>query len=72
MVIKANETSQFFSFFKEKLTKLFDQIRKDIEVKKELLEETILLIDDLGRLHIYDYRPIYEELTKIQTSESKG
>jgi hypothetical protein len=63
MVIKVNETSQYFSFFEEKLTRLLENIQKDKKEKKELLEETIQLVDELGRLHIYNYRPIYEKLS---------
>lgn len=63
-VIKNENAAMHFNFYKEKLTDLISSIQKRREVSRTLLKETAKLVDELGRLHIYKYRDVYDKLVE--------
>jgi hypothetical protein len=63
-VINNESTAMHFTFYKEKLTELINAIQKSRTASKTLLRETAKLVDELGRLHIYEYRDTYGKLVE--------
>lgn len=62
MIIVNEFAEQGHSLYKDKLTSLLEYITTIQNPSAKLTRETLGLIDDLGRLHIYIYRKFYEQL----------
>ena len=61
-IIELQNESQYFSFYKGKLTELIQKIKDMGNTSPEITAEAIKLVDMLGRLHIYDLRDNYNHL----------
>lgn len=66
-VIRNENVALHFSFYEEKLTTLLTRIVTQ-EVSREVVQASIRLINDLGRLHVYKYREMLETLKEKDTS----
>jgi hypothetical protein len=64
IVIGFYEMNLHFDFYKKELNKLLDKINNDNNASQELIKATMELVDCLGRIHIYEYRNMFENLSK--------
>ena len=48
--------------YKDELQKLLEHIESLKDPQEDIIKEGIELVDELGRLHQYGYRPFYEAL----------
>jgi hypothetical protein len=67
IMIHAPDMVMEFDFYENELTKLLENIRNDQSIQNDLKIETMYLVDELGKMQIYKYHPIYEALSKKTT-----
>jgi hypothetical protein len=69
ILLNADDYS-YIKMYNEELTALIKQVEEDENTDKKVIEETIALIDDLGRLQILDYQEDFWSLkSKLQNLE---
>ncbi len=59
IILCGQDIPMTFSFYKESLTALLTGIRDDMSASRELILETMELMDNLGRFRIYQYKDIF-------------